>query len=125
MTPPEQPSEYYKVYDEYAKNLRTWFVAYGVGGPVLFLTNESIANRIAEAPNRESIIWAFVVGVAAQILLSAVNKYVNWTIYADSKSFWWKVACWISSRVWIDMIVDLGTIVAFGIATLQTLRIFT
>jgi len=38
--------EYFKAYEEYSKVLRTWFVAYGIGGPVLLLTNETLAKAI-------------------------------------------------------------------------------
>lgn len=38
-------SESYSSYFEYNKILRTWFVAFGVGGPALFLINESIAKK--------------------------------------------------------------------------------
>jgi hypothetical protein len=49
-TPSESEAEgFYKVYEEHAKALRTWLVAYGVGGPVLFLTNPIAQERLAKS----------------------------------------------------------------------------
>lgn len=35
---------YFQAYAEYSKVLRTWLVAYGIGAPVLLLTNEPLAK---------------------------------------------------------------------------------
>ncbi len=37
---------YYKVYEEYSKTLRTWFVAYGIGAPVLVLNNDELRRAV-------------------------------------------------------------------------------
>ena len=122
----ERPTDYYKVYEEYAKNLRAWFIAYGVGGPVLFLTNNEVASKISQSSIKAYIIWLFFIGVGLQIWISVLNKYVSWIIYAhdDETKQPLEWANRMSRRVWIDALVDVMTIVAFGAATLLTVNIF-
>jgi len=121
---------YYKVYDDYAKNLRNWFVAYGIGGPVLFLTQESITEKIVQSGYARYIVYAFLFGVAFQILLSLINKYNNYTIYSLSeseelmKTKKFKRAECISNQFWIDKLLDLLTVVAFGYATVRVLLLY-
>ena len=42
----DEIEELYKAYEEHAKTLRTWLVAYGIGAPVVFLTNEQLSKRL-------------------------------------------------------------------------------
>lgn len=65
MTPEEQAHDaavgYYGNYQEYNKLLRTWFVAFGIGGPVLFYSRPDLLQQFDDA-QRACIIWAFLVG---------------------------------------------------------------
>ena len=121
----------YKVYDDYAKNLRVWFVAYGIGGPVLFLTQESVSNRIAQSGHARYIVYGFLVGVVCQVLLSFINKWNNWAVYSFSeneqsmKKWRYKAAEIISRQFWIDIVLDIFTVVAFGYSTIKVLFLFT
>lgn len=126
MNTGDQPTDYYKVYEEYAKNLRTWFVAYGIGGPVLFITNSDVASAISASPHRATIIWLFFLAVGFQIFLSGLNKYVNWILYAYHDKEHWRgnLAAWISDQLWIDGLLDVATVTAFGVATILTINIF-
>lgn len=72
---------YFKVYEEYAKTLRTWLVAYGVGAPVLFVTNKDVADKLAASHAASAIAELFLSGVALQIFLAIVNKTVMWANY--------------------------------------------
>jgi hypothetical protein len=56
-------------YDEFAKTLRTWLVAYGIGGPVLLLTNETVRQAIAKSGAARCIAGTFLLGVGLQVLL--------------------------------------------------------
>jgi hypothetical protein len=42
-------SDNYTTYLEYNRVLRTWFVAFGIGGPALFLANDSVSKKLAAA----------------------------------------------------------------------------
>ena len=121
-------------YSEYSKTLRSWLVAYGIGGPVLLLTNKDAPEKLAKSPHLETIVTLFVAGVALQILLAFLNKWAAWHMYSgaydkhlaaqgskdcemhhESLMYWlWQ---WINKQSWIDFFVDLGALVAFSIAT--------
>ena len=62
---PERTKAFYKVYEEYSKALRTWFVAFGIGGPVLFLTQQDVSNKIVESGNARTIVLLFLIGVSS------------------------------------------------------------
>jgi len=117
--PPEDRDGYYSVYAEHARTLRTWLVAYGVGGPVLFLTQDTISQKITASGGARGIVCLFLGGVAAQILVSLINKWSQWGLYAATvgtraHSFARRVASWCLN----DIIGDALSIVLFGWATL-------
>jgi hypothetical protein len=72
---------YFKVYEEYSKVLRTWFVAYGIGAPALFLTNETAAMTLNASTHAKYIASLFLGGVAIQVMLTSVNKVTMWALY--------------------------------------------
>lgn len=115
------------LYNEYAKILRTWLVAYGIGGPVLFFTNEKLSQKIGGSGQTKLIVYLFLIGVACQVLLAFLNKWVNWVIFAysdSSKTPWICNKCdWISEQFWIDILLDLGAIVLFAFATMEVIFI--
>jgi hypothetical protein len=55
-------------YQEYNKLLRTWFVAFGIGGLVLLYTRPDLLEKLGEV-DRDGIIWALLVGSAVQVVL--------------------------------------------------------
>ena len=127
----KEADEFFAVYSEYAKTLRTWFVAFGVGGPVLFLTQDKMAQRIQDSGNAQLIIILFSVGVGAQVFLALINKWANYFLYfrGDSrkgrKTKLYIRADWVSNQLWFDIILDAGTMVVFGLATWLVLSLFT
>jgi hypothetical protein len=116
----------FELYADYAKMLRLWLVAYGIGAPVLFLTRPDVAAKLFERGNATTIAIIFLVGVAAQVLNAAVNKWAAWYIYAgvadeefqDTRRY--KVSAWISGQFWIDLSLDLAAMVLFAWATIET-----
>jgi hypothetical protein len=112
------------LYREYNNNLRTWLLAFGIGGPVAILTNDRVLSRIAAAGEGESIFALFVVGVLSQILIAAINKYSNWlSCYAEGS--WCSIADWINGQIWIDFVLDVLAIGAFALASLKMFWILT
>lgn len=115
--------EYLKAYGEFAKVLRTWLVAYGVGAPVLLVTNEAVSKAIKESGNAKVIAICFLAGAALQVLLATLNKAAMWGLYyaeenpAMKAKNSYKLAYWFSENFWIDALVDVGTLLLFGIAT--------
>ena len=57
--PKGKAAEYFKPYEEYSKVLRTWFVAFGIGAPVLLLTNERIAEAIKASGEARGVVSLF------------------------------------------------------------------
>ena len=114
---------FFEAYQEYAKVLRTWLVAYGIGAPVVFLTNEGLSKAILHSPEAKLIAGFFLAGVALQIVIAALNKHCMWVLYygETEKDFQnnpaYKCAEWLSDHISIDLIVDLVTILLFAIAT--------
>jgi hypothetical protein len=116
-------AELYSAYEDYSKTLRTWLVAYGVGAPVLFLTNERVSTLIAKSGLGRPIALMFLIGVALRILLAVVNKTAMWTCYYGEQNpdfkarRRWKVADWVSEQFWFDFAIDGLTVVLFSWAT--------
>jgi hypothetical protein len=71
----EEDASLFDVYMEYNKVLRTWFVAFGVGGPALFLVNEKIADRLAKAGCLREVAVLFLVGAGAQVVVAFLNSF--------------------------------------------------
>ncbi len=126
----EDPADSFKTYFEYNKVLRTWFVAFGVGGPALFLVNEKIAERLAKFGLLRDVAALFLVGAAAQIIGALLNKITNWYSYIAAYEPHFKgtrrhkFAEWYTHAFWIDIWIDVITIVSFGIAGWRLFTIF-
>lgn len=122
-------SELYRSYEEYSKTLRTWFVAFGVGAPLVFLTNERLATKLSTAPTVRYLVAAYFFGVALQVLLAIINKNIMWGCYygqtvPEFKSTRrYKFAEWFSGQYWIDAVADFLTGVLFVLATLRAFLI--
>ena len=130
VTELEQDEVFLRLYIDYAKILRTWLVAFGVGGPVLFFTAERISDQIKCSGQTKTIVVLFLIGVACQVLNTFINKWVNWCLYsyADPESKKWQKHGYelcnvISEQCWIDIALDLTTFVVFTWATLKVLLI--
>src|SRR5713101_4478781 len=76
-----QAEGFYKAYEEHSRTLRAWLVAYGIGGPVLMLTNDHISLTLSGSGHARTIAILFLGGVVLQVLLTAVNKTAMWICY--------------------------------------------
>lgn len=121
----------YTTYLEYNKVLRTWFVAFGVGGPALFLVNENLASRLVAVGSLRLVAVLFLVGVGAQVLGALINKVANWYVHAAytgsgvRSSSKYRFAEWVVNQFWFDIVVDAVTIGVFGYASWIVLTVFT
>jgi hypothetical protein len=123
-------AQFLEAYGEYAKTLRAWLVAYGIGAPVLFFSNDKVSAKMAMAAETPLIAKLFLVGVTLQVVLAALNKTVMWACYhrernlaicKDQKFF--TLMYWLSDQFWIDFVVDLATGGLFIYATWRTFSI--
>lgn len=117
-------------YADYSKAVRAWLVAYGIGGPVLFVTNDKLTERVAKSGYGAEIIALFLVGVGLQIVSAMINKWAAWHVYrgiGDLKyqngkphKFW----NWVNNQTWIDIWADLLALGALSYATWRVLNVF-
>jgi len=118
-----------EAFDRYEKMLRTWFVAYGIGGPILFMTQASLRTRLVAAPNGWLIGILFLAGLAAQVFESFLYKMTTWYLYRGEVKdhtkhrLIYKFSEGVESNYWIDVIFDLSTITLFAVATVMAFPI--
>jgi hypothetical protein len=121
----DKQQEYLASYLEYAKTLRAWFVAYGVGAPALFLVNKDVYNSLNAAGNAKTIALLFISAAALQVLLALVNKATMWGVYYGElnpevkEAKLYRTAHWVSEAFWLDLVIDTATLALFGVATLM------
>lgn len=110
---------HFESYAEYNRILRSWFVAFGIGGPALFLAEDNLRATLIASGETRRVVGLFLAGAAAQVLVAFLNKYANWYCYAGEDDaeyrrtrvygFWQ----FIASQFWIDIILDLGAATCF------------
>lgn len=117
-------------YIEYNRILRSWFVAFGVGGPALFLINANIGTTLAAKGELRYVSTLFLVGAFCQVAGAMTNKICNWYVYRGAtdklyqKKWWYAVCKSLVRQFWVDITLDLLTILAFGFATWDLLTVF-
>ena len=125
-----QESGFYTAYAEFAKNLRVWFLAYGIGATAIFVTNEGAGKRLLSSGAAEGVVYLFLIGVGLQILLAFVYKTAMWYLYmgefdAKEKESWrHSIADRISNSYSLEFLCDVATIFCFGAATYQLIKVF-
>ena len=126
--PPDDGSGSFAAYLEYNRVLRTWFVAFGIGGPVLFLSHQDVATSLANAGKLRLVASLLITGAAAQVIGALINKLANWYNYAasndDTDRLGYRVAEWLTEQFWIDVVLDVLTIAVYGCALWLLLTVF-
>lgn len=119
----------FDAYKEHSKSLRTWFVAYGIGGPIFFASQEQIASKLGAAPGKTIIIALFLAGLSVQILITMLNKWMNWSSYAmalnppTKLTLQHRVVIWLANAFWLETLADLLSVASFVAATFMALEI--
>ena len=125
---PDDGSGSFDTYLEYNRVLRTWFVAFGVGGPALFLVNDALVQRLASEGRLRLVVLLFLVGAGAQVAGALLNKVANWYVYSstldDADRWICRAAEWVVGQFWIDVLLDICTIGVFGYAAWVLLTVF-
>jgi len=126
----DDASDGFGAYLEYNKVLRTWFVGFGIGGPALLLVNNNIAKSLVEAGQLREVVLLFLIGTTAQVFGALLNKIANWYVYIGTVdaslrgSRRQRFAEWLISQFWIDIAVDVLTILCFGYAAWLLMTVF-
>jgi hypothetical protein len=131
----KEDPEYYGPYAEYSKTLRAWFVAYGIGGPVVLLSSDKAWDSLVKSGCGRYVGFLFISGGIIQILSALLNKHSMWLLYLEEdeakerrkKSLpdistterrpTYKLAEWYSKQTWVDVLLDIYTLLLFGWAT--------
>jgi hypothetical protein len=114
---------FYKSYAEYSKTLRTWFVAYGIGGPVVLLSNNRAWGWLVASGVVFRMGLLFLLGGVLQVISALLNKHAMWYLYvgeyktATKNESSWKLADKYSDQGWVDVLIDVITLVLFAWAT--------
>lgn len=117
-------------YADYNRTLRTWLVAFGIGAPVLFLTNEKLSEKLISAPNAKCIVFAFLAGCFAQVIIALINKITNWCEYYGEiapefkKKHYYIVADYVGRQFLIDFTADVITIGLFFYSVYSLFDVF-
>ncbi|MGH8322043.1 MAG: hypothetical protein ACRESI_08820 [Gammaproteobacteria bacterium] len=116
-------SGFYESYASFSRTLRAWLVAYGVGVPVLLVSQQFIAKAIIKAGSGGLVTWLFLAGVAIQVLAALLYKYSMAYLYnaeVDSslnETRRVKAAEWLSNAVWLEALFDVVSIALFVCGT--------
>jgi hypothetical protein len=122
---------FYEAYVGLSRNLRVWFIAYGIGGPVLFLSNNEVWQKISASGDGKLIGFLFLSGVSIQLVGTLLYKTTMWYLYIGElhkdfkKRLRYKVSDWVSECYCLEFIFDLGTLITFGWATYKVFRVLT
>ena len=123
-------SGFYEAYSGFARSVRVWFISYGIGAPVIFLTNNEAWKVMAASGQGRSVAYLFLAGVAIQILAALLYKTAMWYLYMSELAFdtkhrrMYTIAEWLSESYFLEWIFDLTTLVVFVMGTLKVLSVF-
>jgi hypothetical protein len=122
-TPATAKEAFYQSYSEYSKTLRTWFVAYGIGGPIVLLSNNPAWGWLVKSGRISLIGLLFLLGGVLQVISALLNKHAMWYLYigeyepATKSNRSYKVSDKYSNQGWVDVVIDLATLILFAWAT--------
>jgi len=120
---------FYEAYAGFARNVRTWFIAYGIGAPVLFVSNQELWKQIAGSGEGRTIAYLFLAGVAVQIAAAMIYKTAMWYLYVSeldrhrAKGWRYRLSDLVSESYLLEMGFDVATLVLFGVATFKVLQL--
>ena len=128
---PTEETGFFEPYSHYARTLRTWFVAYGIGGPAVIITHPDALSVVSKAGYAGMIGWLFMTGVTAQVIVAFFNKVAMWYVYYGEvdQNFRptrrYRLAEWFSEQFWPDVLMDIVSLIAFSTSTVMLFRVFT
>lgn len=129
--PPLHPevSHFKEPYRDFAKLLRAWLVAYGIGVPLLFASQDELAKPVAASGYGKQIILLFLAGVAIQTVAAFTYKTAMWYLYCGEltpkicSGKRYKLADWVSMQYWLELVFDISATALFVIGTWRLLGV--
>lgn len=126
----EEATIYFESYGSFSKTLRAWLVAYGIGAPVLFATEDTFSELLKYKDTMTPIIGAFVFGICIQVIAALIYKasmwYIMWGALNDDfkKTKRYKYSDWVSEQLCLEISFDILSISAFTYATAKILFLY-
>lgn len=121
----------HSTYLEYNKTIRVWFVGYGIGTPVLILTQKHLYDQFTRSENAWLISMLYLAGVLIQVVSSIVNKWTNWVRYNEYLGLR-TYPKWLHNfadswrdTFWANAALDVVTALIFSGATFGVFNIIT
>ncbi len=121
--PKSEAEGLFEAYKDFSTVLRTWLVAYGIGGPVIILSQEHIWKALGTSAAAACAGVLFLSGVIVQVFFAAFFKWAMWELWFGlndeprQKRKRYRFAKWASENYWIDVVTDFGSLATFAIAT--------
>jgi hypothetical protein len=116
----------FDVYELHNKSLRTWFVAYGVGGPIFLFNKPEMWESLANSSYRLLVIFLFLGSTLFQVGVVFINKWIMYYQHrGDTEEEFKETRCYkisekISKYAWIDISADVFSICALSAGTALT-----
>jgi len=120
----DQASDFLKAYDFSTGLLRAWLGAYSVGVPAFLFTHDDVLKKLVAQHRAAHIAELFALAIALQVLITLINKYVQWGIYArhspPKRVNWYTNLCDKASEwIWMDAVADIASIVSLAWGSLM------
>jgi len=126
-TAPPKETGFYGPYKSFATTLRAWLVAYGIGAPVLFASQDAFAQLLARPEVASPILLVFLTGVVVQVAGAWLFKVCMWNLYVAERkpeyegTLMYKLSYRIADTIWPDVIIDVVSVGCYAWATYQVL----
>lgn len=120
-------SDYYEPYTYFSRTVRMWMVAYAIGAPVLFVSQEYVSEKISGSGEAFLITMLFLSALCIQIGSALIYKYALWFLHLgvddaniqNSKGF--LISNWLIKRLWPTVLFDISSVALFVLATYKVL----
>jgi hypothetical protein len=126
---PSTERGFYEPYSGFARTLRTWLIAFGVGAPIVFFQSPSAWAALSSDGSVRPFVYCFLAGIALQVVCALLYKTSMWYLYMEEldevKENDWRcrAARWLSTAYWLELAFDLASIALFAYATLRAIRV--
>jgi hypothetical protein len=124
-------SGYYEPYADYHRNLRLWFLAYGIGMPVFLTQVPEAISALKTSGALRMVMALFLAGVIVQVFTALLYKTAMWYLYVEElgdisgRSKRVRVSNWLSEAYWLEALFDATTLLCFGYATWCVIQVST
>lgn len=122
-------ADYFDCYSSFARAVRTWFIAYGIGAPVFLVSTSHLWKSLAASGYAKHIACLYLAGVLCQMFLASIYKAAMWQLYVaeeepQKKTTWlYEQAEKIAESYPLELICDIITFALFFTATIMTIYI--